>query len=49
MNNEKITINGLEDNISILENDNTSEPKPFLPEDIIYNDLDPISLGIEEV
>ena len=46
MNNDKLTINGLLDGISVLENDNTEE-KPCSPSDRVYNDQEPISFGIE--
>jgi hypothetical protein len=46
MNNDKATINGLMDGISVLENNNTDE-QPSYPSDKIYNDQEPISFGIE--
>ena len=46
MNNDKLTINGLLDGISVLENNNTNE-QPSYPSDRIYNDQEPISFGIE--
>ena len=46
MNNDKLTINGLLDGISVLEKDNTEE-KPCNVSDIVYNDREPISFGIE--
>jgi hypothetical protein len=46
MNNDKATINGLVDGISVLEKDNTNE-QPYYPSDRIYNDQEPISFGIE--
>jgi len=47
MNHEKITINGLLDGISVLENNNTSEV-PYVTSDIIYNENEPISFSINE-
>ena len=44
--NDELTINGLLDGISVLEKDNTEE-KPCSVSDIVYNDREPISLGIE--
>jgi hypothetical protein len=46
MNNDKLTINGLLDGISVLEKDKTEE-KPCNVSDIIYNDREPISFAIE--
>ena len=46
MNNDKATINGLLDGISVLEKDNTEE-KSCNVSDIIYNGREPISFGIE--
>jgi hypothetical protein len=46
MNNDKATINGLMDGISVLENNNTNE-QPCNPSDRIYNEEEPISFGIE--
>ncbi len=45
-NNDKATINGLMDGISVLENNNTNE-QPSYSSDRIYNDQEPVSFGIE--
>lgn len=43
MNNDKITINGLMDGISVVENDNTQNT-PCIQSDILYNDKEPITI-----
>jgi hypothetical protein len=47
MSNDKVTINGLLDGISVLEKDNTNEQPSYPSSDRIYNDQEPINLGIE--
>jgi hypothetical protein len=44
-NNDKATINGLLDGISVLENNNTNE-QPYNPSDRIYNEEEPVNFGI---
>jgi hypothetical protein len=44
---ETITINGLINNISVLEKDNASERLSYPSCDKIYNDQEPINFGIE--
>jgi hypothetical protein len=43
--NNKATINGLLDGISVLENNNTNE-QPCNPSDRVYNDQEPYKLDI---
>jgi hypothetical protein len=47
MNNDKATINGLFDGISVLEKNNNINEQPYYPSDRIYNDQEPINFGIE--
>lgn len=44
-NKETITINGLIDGISVVENDNKQE-QPFVPSDKIFNDEEPNNFEI---
>lgn len=43
MTQKTITINGLLDGISVVENDNKQE-QPFVPLDKIFNDQEPITI-----
>jgi len=46
-NNDKATINGLMDGISVLEKDNTNKQSAYPSCDRIYDDQEPINFGIE--
>lgn len=43
---DKITINGLMDGISVIEKDNKQE-HPSIASDILYNDKEPINLKLD--
>jgi hypothetical protein len=46
MNNDTVTINGLIDGISVVENDN-KQVTPHILSDILYNDKEPIDLRLD--
>ena len=46
MNNDTLTINGLLDGISVVENDNKQE-QACIASDILYNDQEPIDLKLD--
>ena len=41
---QTLTVNGLMDGISVIENDNL--PKPYMVSDMLYNDQEPIDLNL---